>query len=84
MSALDFNPNEQNSAIEMLLFTARSPGAGDAIVKGPFDIDNTSDVISKSALVELVQHIMSEPAFDQLRTKEQLGELLHFFDIFKS
>lgn len=29
VSALAFNPNEQNSAIEMLLFTSRSPGAGD-------------------------------------------------------
>lgn len=33
-NALDFNPNEQNSAIEMLLFTSRSPGAGDHASKG--------------------------------------------------
>ena len=36
LSALDYNPNEQNSAIEMLLFTTRSPGAGDCALSGVF------------------------------------------------
>lgn len=34
LNGLDYNPNEQNSAIEMLLFTARSPGAGDRAATG--------------------------------------------------
>lgn len=42
---------------------------------GSFDINDKSDVVTQSAILELLQHLMSEPAFDQLRTKEQLGML---------
>jgi insulysin len=69
MHSKDYNPNEQNSAIEILYFSNRSPGAK--------DYENTTDVIFTSALLTLVQHLMSEPAFDQLRTKEQLGYIVN-------
>ena len=88
---MDYNPNEQNSAIEMLLFSDRSLAAGDVAFSGiyllsesifthqltlaligKFDVDS-DDVVSKSAIMEFLVHVMNEPAFDQLRTKEQLG-----------
>ena len=33
--------------------------------------------IGHEAIIELMAHLISEPAFDQLRTKEQLGYIVH-------
>lgn len=33
--------------------------------------------IGDEAMLELLSHLISEPAFDQLRTKEQLGYIVH-------
>ena len=33
--------------------------------------------IGDEAMLELLAHLISEPAFDQLRTKEQLGYIVH-------
>jgi secreted Zn-dependent insulinase-like peptidase len=33
--------------------------------------------LRSEAILELTAHILSEPAFDQLRTHEQLGYIVH-------
>lgn len=73
LSSQDFNPNEKNSAIEMMLFVNRAPGASDAGDR----LAGGDDVIGCAALLQLVSHLMAEPAFDQLRTKEQLGYIVN-------
>ena len=36
-----------------------------------------SDKICREAVLELLVHLISEPAFDKLRTQEQLGYIVH-------
>ena len=64
-----------NNCIECSYFIGRAPGAGDIYDKSltaqSFSTDDNT--VRRSALLCLLQHLLSEPAFDQLRTKEQLG-----------
>ena len=38
---------------------------------------SSSELLRKEVLATLLAHILSEPCFDQLRTKEQLGYIVH-------
>lgn len=66
-----FNPEELNSAVDICYFIAEEEG------RLPSSASESSDLIAKSAMLSLVAHLLSEPAFDQLRTKEQLGYIVH-------
>ena len=79
------NPNEVNNSIENIYFISRLAGleSTDDSSSGDHKIDHMSSLAEKfgsklvfEALVELLAHMMSEPAFDQLRTKEQLGYIV--------
>ena len=48
----------------------------DVVTAGDGDVQHL-DKLSLEALSELMVHLMNEPAFDQLRTKEQLGYIVH-------
>lgn len=92
MHSKQYNPKEKNSAIENTYIVGNVVGAdcADEIVE-PTNKDtdtplaahvHSSDISSWSGLainatLELLAHILSEPFFDQLRTKEQLGYLVH-------
>lgn len=89
--AKDNNPKEVNSAIESLYFvgpecgrssadilvdtTGQTEGALTPVVHAS-DVREWSDLAVSSTL-SLLSHLLSEPAFDQLRTKEQLGYIVH-------
>lgn len=93
MHCVQYNPQEQNSAIEIVYFVGDVVGADDAAtVISPTNKHtpdapltphiHSSDISTWSGLainatLELLEHIISEPFFDQLRTKEQLGYLVH-------
>jgi secreted Zn-dependent insulinase-like peptidase len=92
MHCKQYNPKEKNSAVENTYFVCDVVGADctDMVVEPTNTGTDTplachihsSDVSSWSGLainatLELLTHILSEPFFDQLRTKEQLGYLVH-------
>ena len=54
-----------------LQFTTNTPSLGVDALK-----------IGDEAMLELLAHLISEPAFDQLRTKEQLGYIVHTGSLF--
>jgi len=66
---LRFNRNEENSAIENIYIVNDYAGysTSSSLIQSQ---------IHSEALTELVAHLLSEPAFDQLRTKEQLGYIV--------
>lgn len=64
------NPKEPNSAVEVFLLVGDLAGRS-------IDIDTDSSAVCANGLLELLAHLISEPAFDQLRTKEQLGYIVH-------
>ena len=66
---LRFNRNEENSAIENIYIV--NEYAGYSTVPSLMQSQ-----IRSEALTELLAHLLSEPAFDQLRTKEQLGYIV--------
>ena len=73
--ALHNNPDEVNSAVQNVYFLGR---------EATITTNNENELggtrwghIGKSALLHLLCHMLSEPAFDQLRTKEQLGYIVH-------
>ena len=66
---LRFNRNEENSAIENIYIVNDYAGYSTPSSLLPSQIRS-------EALTELVAHLLSEPAFDQLRTKEQLGYIV--------
>ena len=76
------NPKEANSAVEVVLFVDYIEGRRadlDIPVSDPSS-DNSSHESSKipnESLLQLMVHLLSEPAFDQLRTQEQLGYIVH-------
>ena len=47
------------------------------------DLNNTQestsveDIIREESILELLSHLLYEPSFDQLRTKEQLGYIVN-------
>ena len=66
------NPKEPNSAIEIFLL------AGDLEGRSvDMDCESSRNKIATEGLLQLLSHLISEPAFDQLRTKEQLGYIVH-------
>ena len=85
--ARDNNPSEVNSAIENLYFVGPECGrsSGDVAVETVGDltpIEHARDISEWSELalestLAFVAHLINEPAFDQLRTKEQLGYIVH-------
>ena len=68
------NPNEKNSAVMNLYSVCReisqSQEGGSGSAQG-------GDGIQQEALLELLCQLLSEPSFDQLRTKEQLGYIVN-------
>jgi insulysin len=66
------NPDEVNSAIENLYFIGRMEGVLIEDKSG-----RSYDRIRIEALGKIVVQLINEPAFDELRTKEQLGYLVH-------
>ena len=69
------NPKEPNSAVEVFLIVGDYAGYHLST-----DVDASNSVVSQirdESLLELMAHLISEPAFDQLRTKEQLGYIVH-------
>ncbi len=78
--ARDLNPEEVNSAVENIYWI----GCND--VASPFNLlrddhldsslSEVSIAIKNEALLEITAHLLREPAFDQLRTKEQLGYIV--------
>ena len=91
-NAKDNNPKEVNSAVENTYFicpedgihknnTNTNEGNMECMTNLPTstltsNINHWSSV-ETSAILEIVAHLLSEPLFDQLRTKEQLGYLVH-------
>ena len=83
------NAKEPNSAVEVILFVGNREGRSadrDTPVSVPLSTSATSDdnnsskqnnKIANESILELLVHLISEPAFDQLRTKEQLGYIVH-------
>jgi secreted Zn-dependent insulinase-like peptidase len=84
------NAKEPNSAVEVILFVGNREGRSadlDTPVSAPLSTSATSDdnkssskhnnKIANESILELLVHLISEPAFDQLRTKEQLGYIVH-------
>jgi secreted Zn-dependent insulinase-like peptidase len=86
LCAAQTNPNELNSAIEnsYLMYehmgylsphevqealSSTSPLLGEDV--------HQWDSLSQSAVLSLLSHLLTEPLFDQLRTKEQLGYIVH-------
>jgi len=65
------NPNEKNSAICNYYSIGQEPCAG-ALSPAA----SSSSQLRDEVMLSLLAHIMSEPAFDQLRTKEQLGYIV--------
>lgn len=87
-----FNPKEVNSAIENTYVICDLPGLSAAsCVISPSNVNtdtplaphvhnrdvSTWNSLALAATLELVSHLLMEPSFDQLRTKEQLGYLVH-------
>lgn len=70
--ARDLHPVEVNSAVENLYWVGEVEGASE---EGVVNIASTK--LRNEALLSLVSHLLQEPAFDQLRTKEQLGYIVH-------
>jgi insulysin len=68
----NFNPRESNSAIENVYVVGEIASAS-----GGTESSANTDKLRHEALVTFVAHILSEQAFDQLRTKEQLGYIVH-------
>ena len=71
------NPEEQNGAVR-ITFQSQTPG-----FKG-LDVDSTStqNSLIQTAALRTVCHILKEPLFNQLRTKEQLGYVVNsYYDI---
>ncbi len=66
------NPEEQNGAVRMT-FQSQTPG-----FKG-FDSKPSSmnESLVRTAALRVLCHIMKEPLFNQLRTKEQLGYIVN-------
>ena len=64
------NPKEPNSAVEMFLIVGDLAGRS-------VELDTDRSTVGTNGLLELLSHLISEPAFDQLRTKEQLGYIVH-------
>lgn len=64
-----FNKAEENSAIENIYMVNEYAGYSTPS-------SSLESLIRTEALTELVAHLLSEPAFDQLRTKEQLGYIV--------
>ena len=60
-----FNADEVNSAIENVYIFGEEVGPS---------ADNTD--LRSEAMLHLISHLLSEPCFDQLRTKEQLGYIV--------
>lgn len=66
-----------NSAVENVYFVCEEESITGAPAKiGELGVDKWGR-IGVSALLILVAHMASEPAFDQLRTKEQLGYIVY-------
>jgi len=66
------NPNEVNSSVSNVYVVGLSAGSTAASPDPPVE----HPAVLLEAHVELLVHMMSEPAFDQLRTKEQLGYIV--------
>jgi len=71
------NPEEQNGAVRMT-FQSASPG-----FKGTdMDCPLTHESLTQTAALRVMCHMLREPLFNQLRTKEQLGYIVNsFYDI---
>jgi secreted Zn-dependent insulinase-like peptidase len=85
-----FNAKEANSAAENIYIVgeidcANPNGDGSSCsekhklssTSSTENVVDKSDKLRQEALVTFVAHILSEQAFDQLRTKEQLGYIVH-------
>jgi insulysin len=86
----DHNPKEVNSAVENIYLIGELAGGGEdappVVTAKPSATDPSTTVyhweapgtskIAIEAVSELLGHMMTEPAFDQLRTKEQLGYIV--------
>ena len=60
-----FNPEEVNSAIENIYILGVEVG-----------LSTDKEGLASEAMLQLISHLLSEPCFDQLRTKEQLGYIV--------
>jgi insulysin len=71
-----FNKDEVNSAIENIYIGEEIAGLGTLPT-----VSSSSSIHHKAiifeAILNLIAHLLREPAFDQLRTKEQLGYIVH-------
>eukprot|EP00981_Chlorochromonas_danica_P009292 scaffold2602_cov177-Ochromonas_danica.AAC.13 len=66
LSALSHNPAEVNSAVEVIYLVGAGAGRN----------ATQEEVVVRETLLHLLEHMISEPAFDVLRTKEQLGYMV--------
>lgn len=68
------NPTEENGAV-VVTYQSSIPGfKGEKI--------STEESLHSSACIRLLSHILREPLFDELRTKQQLGYIVHsYYDI---
>lgn len=76
--AANNNPREVNSAVENVYLVGSCISGEDLTVMPATDLTNPKSwgVIGEGAVLELVAHLLSEPAFNQLRTTEQLGYIV--------
>lgn len=74
-STVHFNPDEDNSAIENIYLVGNLAGA-DVNTHIDANADVVDGRIRNEALLELLNQMITEKAFDQLRTNEQLGYIV--------
>jgi secreted Zn-dependent insulinase-like peptidase len=71
----DYDPDQPNSAVENAYFLNDMSVFPDTLVN--VDAIDVSDAIIADTMVTFLAHIMHEAAFNQLRTIEQLGYVVH-------
>ena len=71
------NPEDQNGAVR-ITFQSQTPG-----FKGlDVDLSSTKESLTHTAAIRALCHLLREPLFNKLRTKEQLGYVVNsYFDV---
>jgi len=73
----DFNPEELNSAIQNMYIIDEDAALVPLAELAGLGSDKSSVILVAETFVTLLAHVMHEAAFNQLRTIEQLGYIVH-------
>ena len=73
-----FNPDETNSALQNIYIVQNDQVLLPLVKRAALGVDDrTALILVSEAFVTLLAHVMHEAAFNQLRTLEQLGYIVH-------